>query len=188
MATTGSNKSKTTKKTGTKSAPKSKTTQKKATVKKTTAKKTTSTPSAKQKKTALKKPVVPKTVKKEQPQTKEEIASQEKTESAEEKIKKVGDKLSEAADKGVDVLKEVFGKVRDFSFDAAELTRLKVDIHRLKSERDRMLTVMGEKLWEMRDSEKLKDLKALFEDDFIKIKTLENEIGKKEKSASKISL
>ena len=112
----------------------------------------------------------------------------EKEISSEEKLRKVGDRLSEAADKGVETLREVFGKVRDFSVDAAELTRLKVEIHRLKSDRDRMLTVMGEKLWELRESDKMKGLKTIFEDDFKKLEDLIKDIEKKEKTASKISL
>jgi len=47
---------------------------------------------------------------------------------------------------------------------------------------------MGEKLWELKDSEKLQDLRAIFEDDFNKLTSLEDEIEKKEKTASKISL
>ena len=168
--------------TVTKQAPKRRATQKKTVTKKTTTKKISTVRST------PKKPSAPKTVKNEEPKMVDQTIDQEKNESTEEKIKKVGDRLSEAADKGVDVLKEVFEKVKDFSFDAAELTRLKVDIHRLKSDRERILTVMGEKLWELKDSEKLRDLKALFEEDFKKLKSLEDEIEKKEKSASKISL
>ncbi|UCF65038.1 MAG: hypothetical protein JSW33_04195 [bacterium] len=122
------------------------------------------------------------------PKTIKESTTTQKTETTDEKIKKVGDRLSEVADRGVDVLKEVFGKVKDFSVDAAELTRLKVDIHRLKGDRDRMYTVMGEKLWELRDSDKLRELKTLFEGDFKKLETLHSEIKEKEKLASKISL
>ena len=74
------------------------------------------------------------------------------------------------------------------AIDAADLTRLKVDIHRLKGDRDRIFTVMGEKLWEMRDSEKMKDLLSSFEADFNKLQALIDEIKEKEKAASKISL
>jgi hypothetical protein len=172
----------TKKTTEAKQVAKKKSTPKKTTTKKATAKKTSTV------RTTAKKPAAPKSVKKEQPKIKEEIVNQEKSDSTEEKIKKVGDRLSEAADKGVDVLKEVFEKVKDFSVDAAELTRLKVDIHRLKGDRERILTVMGEKLWELRDSEKLGELRTLFEEDFKKLKSLNDEIEMKENTASKISL
>ena len=86
------------------------------------------------------------------------------------------------------MLKEVFGKVKDFSVDATELTRLKVEIHRLKGDRDRMFTVMGEKLWEFKDSDKIAELKVLFGEDFKKVEQLNKDIEAKEKLASKISL
>ncbi len=110
------------------------------------------------------------------------------TESTEERFRKVGEKLTVAADKGVEVIKDVFGKVKDFSVDAAELTKLKVEVHRLKSERDRLYTVMGEKLWELRKSEKVKEIQSIFEKDFNHLEELNKNITKKEKDASKISL
>ena len=108
--------------------------------------------------------------------------------STEERLKKVGDRLSDAADKGVDILKDVFGKVKDFSVDAAELTRLKVEIYRLKNERERLLIVIGEKLWEIKDQEKFKDIKPLFLEDFKRLEELDTAIQNKEKSASKLSI
>jgi uncharacterized protein Yka (UPF0111/DUF47 family) len=125
----------------------------------------------------------------EETKTQEVVEEQvDMKESTDEKLRRVGDKLSDAADKGVEVIKDVFGKVKDFSVDAAELTKLKVEIHRLKSERDRLYTVMGEKLWELKDSEKIKEVQAIFQDDFDKLKELESDISQKEKQAAKISL
>ena len=86
------------------------------------------------------------------------------------------------------MIREVFGKVKDFSVDATELTRLKVEIYRLKGDRERMLTVIGEKLWELRDSDKLTAIRSLFTEDFKKLDEINGEISKKEKAASKISL
>ncbi|MBN2366880.1 MAG: hypothetical protein JXL67_11990, partial [Calditrichaeota bacterium] len=123
------------------------------------------------------------TVSREEPET-----NQKAQETTEERLKKAGDRLSGAADRGVEVLKEVFGKVKGFSVDATELTRLKVEIYRLKGDKDRMLTIVGEKLWEMRNSEKMKSIRSIFEDDFEKLEKLNSEIEKKEKTASKISL
>ncbi len=114
-------------------------------------------------------------------------AKHEKT-SGEEKIKNVGDRLSEAADRGVEAIREVFGKVKDFSVDTAELTKLKVEVYRLKGDKERMLTVIGEKLWELRDSDKLTGIISIFADDFKKLEEINTEISKKEKAASKISL
>lgn len=121
----------------------------------------------------------------------EQVKTEKETppdESTEEKIRRVGDKISEAADRGVEVIRDVFGKVKDFSVDAAELTKLKVEIHRLKSDRDRLHTVIGEKLWDLRNSDKIRDIQSLFANDFKKLEELNETIKKKEKDASKISL
>lgn len=124
----------------------------------------------------------------EKPQPKEIPQPEKEDLSSEERIKHVGDRLSEAADRGVEMIREVFGKVKDFSVDATELTRLKVEIYRLKGDRERMLTVIGEKLWELRDSDKLTTIRSLFTEDFKKLDEINGEISKKEKAASKISL
>jgi hypothetical protein len=163
---------------------------KKTAAKKTTAKKTAAPKKVTKKKTAPKKPPL---AAKNEPQDPKMSGTasetpKEKELSQEEKLRKVGDRLSDAADKGVEVLKEVFGKVKDFSVDATELTRLKVEIHRLKGDRDRMFTVMGEKLWELRGSDKVAELKTLFGEDFKKVEELSKDIEAKEKTASKISL
>jgi uncharacterized protein Yka (UPF0111/DUF47 family) len=141
------------------------------------------TKSTKSKKTTQK--AVKETVK-----SKDEVREKEipLNESTEEKIRRVGDKLSEAADRGVEVIRDVFGKVKDFSVDATELTKLKVEIHRLRSERDRLHTVIGEKLWDLRNSNKIQEIKSLFAEDFKKLEELNETIKKKEKDASKISL
>ncbi len=150
--------------------------------------------STRKKQTPKKQAAKKKTVTKKEP---EEVKTNAKAEpkaepqedqTTEERLRKAGDRLSDAADRGVEVLRDVFGKVKDFSVDAAELTRLKVDIYRLKGDRDRMLTIIGEKLWEMRDSDKMKGIKSLFEEDFQKLEELHKDIEKKEKTASKISL
>jgi hypothetical protein len=141
------------------------------------------------KKSPKKQPMIEreKSIEQESKPTVKEVTQKEKI-TAEEKLKKVGDRLSVAADKGVDLLKEVFGKVKDFSVDAAELTRLKVEIYHLKNERERLLTVMGEKLWQIRDSYKLKAIEPLFTEDFKKLKEFDTAIQTKEKNSSKISL
>jgi len=182
MESSKSKKKTTAKKGKSKTASKTEGIQKKTTAKKTVTKKTTTA------RTSPQKPPVTKTATMPAEPTPKETPTPKKVESTDEKIKKVGDRLSEVADRGVDVLREVFGKVKDFSVDAAELTRLKVDIHRLKADRDRMYIVMGEKLWELKDSKKLGELKTLFEGDFHKLETLNAEIKEKEKLSSKISL
>jgi hypothetical protein len=128
------------------------------------------------------------TTKKASAPPKSEKTEQKSSESTEEKIKKVGDKISEVADKGMDVLKDVFEKVKDFSTDAAELTKLKVEISNYKNDRKKMYQAMGEKLWDLKKSNKFSGIETAFDEEFEKITALEKKIAQKEKEASKISL
>jgi hypothetical protein len=156
---------------------------------KTTAKKT-SKPKAAPKRTsepkATKKPE-PAEVKDQEPTQKEEPKEKE-FETTEEKLRKMGDKLSEAADKGVMALKEVFDRVKDFSSDAAELTKLKIEIRNLKIDREKLYASMGKRLWEMKKEDKFRNVQSAFNEDFTKLEDFEDKIAKKEKQAEKISL
>ncbi len=146
-------------------------------------------------KAAVKKPNKPKATKKQEPA---EVKEQEPTESketeekefetTEEKLRKMGDKLSEAADKGVMALKEVFERVKDFSSDAAELTKLKIEIRNLKTDREKLYASMGKKLWDMKKTDKFGNVQSTFNEDFTKLEDFADRIAKKEKQAEKISL
>jgi uncharacterized protein Yka (UPF0111/DUF47 family) len=137
----------------------------------------------------------PKTEQKPDPvETKEPESAAEKepvgkeSETTEEKLRRMGDKLSEAADKGVMALKEVFERVKDFSSDAAELTKLKIEIRNLKSDRDKLYATMGKKLWEMKKEDRFRNVQSAFSEDFAKLEKFADKIAKREKQAGKISL
>ncbi|MEJ2048356.1 MAG: hypothetical protein P8Y60_00650 [Calditrichota bacterium] len=109
-------------------------------------------------------------------------------ETTEEKLRRMGDKLSEAADKGVMALKEVFERVKDFSSDAAELTKLKIEIRNLKSDREKLYASMGKKLWDMKKEDQFRNVQSAFSEDFAKLEKFADKIAEKEKQAEKISL
>jgi len=163
---------------------------------KPTKKKTKATPKKTSKpKAAPKKTTQPKATKKPEPvKVKEqgpivtEETSEKEFDTTEEKLRKMGDKLSEAADKGVMALKEVFERVKDFSSDAAELTKLKIEIRNMKTDRDKLYASIGKKLWDMKKSAKLEKIQSIFSEDFNKLEDFEDKIAKKEKQAEKISL
>ena len=102
--------------------------------------------------------------------------------------KRVSDTISEIADKIENVAKEVFEKVKDFTSDATELTKLKVDIHKLKNEHDKQLRTIGEKLWDLKKQDNLKRIGNTFSDEFLKLEELEQQIKDKEAAAGKINL
>ncbi len=108
--------------------------------------------------------------------------------STREQLRKLGGKLSEATDKGMHVAKDVAKRVRHFAGEATGLTKLKIEMHKLKSARDKLLFEMGKKLGNLYNSKKLKDVESIFTDDFKKLEALEADIAKKEKGVAKISL
>jgi uncharacterized protein Yka (UPF0111/DUF47 family) len=152
-------------------------------------------PTKKKTKTSPRKTTKPKAEQKPDPvETKEPESAAEKEpagkdfETTEEKLRRMGDKLSEAADKGVMALKEVFERVKDFSSDAAELTKLKIEIRNLKSDREKLYASMGKKLWDMKKEDKFRNVQSAFSEDFTKLEEFADKIADKEKQAGKISL
>ena len=109
-------------------------------------------------------------------------------EATKEDLKKLGDKIHEATDKGVHIVKDIADHVQRFATDATELTKLKIDLHNLKNERTKLYTLMGEQLRNLYISNKLTAIKRRFKEDFKKLDELETEIAVKEKQASGISI
>jgi hypothetical protein len=151
----------------------------------------------KKKRTAKKKTVKRKTtrkrVKKEAPLDEieskmEGMALSDFAEATKEDLKKLGDKLHEATDKGVHIVKDIAGHVQRFATDATELTKLKIDLHNLKSERTKLYTLMGEQLRNLYISKKLTTIKKRFKEDFKRLDELEAEIAEKENQAAGISI
>ncbi len=103
-------------------------------------------------------------------------------------LNKLGDKIHEATDKGVHVVRDIADHVQRFARDATELTKLKIDLHNLRSERIKLYTLMGEQLRNLFISKKLTKIKTRFADDFQKLQEIETAIAEKEKSASRISI
>ncbi len=103
-------------------------------------------------------------------------------------LHKLGDKIHEATDKGVHVVRDIADHVQRFAKDATELTKLKIDLHNLRSERTKLYTLMGEQLRNLFISKKLTKIKTRFADDFEKLKELEAAIEEKEQRASEIPI
>ena len=149
-------------------------------------KKTTTSPGKTSKPKAEQKPDPVETKEPESATEKEPVGKE--SETTEEKLRRMGDKLSEAADKGVMALKEVFERVKDFSSDAAELTKLKIEIRNLRSDREKLYASMGKKLWDMKKEDKFRNVQSAFTEDFAKLEKFADKIAEKEKQAGKISL
>ncbi|GAB4379080.1 MAG: hypothetical protein Kow0042_28110 [Calditrichia bacterium] len=122
----------------------------------------------------------------------EEITQQAKTQekksaSTDDKLKEIGDKIISTADKGVQFAKEMFEKAKHFSVETTELTRLRIEIRKLRNRQDNIYREMGKKLWEMKKNETFQKIRAKFEGEFKQLEELEAEISEKEKQIQNIS-
>ena len=118
----------------------------------------------------------------------EGMALSDFADSTKDELKKLGDKIHEATDKGVHIVRDIADHVQRFASDATELTKLRIDLHSLKNERTKLYTLMGEKLRNLYLSKKLTNIKKRFKDDFTRLDELEAAIAEKEKLASGIPI
>lgn len=87
---------------------------------------------------------------------------------------------------GNDLIKDITKQVRDFAKLAAQLTKLKIDLHNIKQEHENVLRLMGENLWNMHKADQLRNVKSKFAYDFSKLAALEEELSYIEKETSRI--
>ncbi len=117
----------------------------------------------------------------------ERETSHHKLDNTKARLKELGDKLSEAADKGVHAIKEVAEKIHQFAGEATDLTKLKIELHNLQKEREKFLILMGEQLRNLHKSNKLRNIQTKFKYDFKKIDEIETSIAEKEKEVSRLA-
>lgn len=101
---------------------------------------------------------------------------------------KLGEKMHEAADKGIHIVKDLAEEVHRFATDATEKTKLKIEIHNLKKERDSIFLVMGQRLTNMYHARKLTNVRSKFQGDVSRLDEIEADIAAKEKESEKLSL
>jgi uncharacterized coiled-coil protein SlyX len=104
-----------------------------------------------------------------------------------EQLKKLGDKLHTASDKGVHVARDVAEKIRLFANEATEITKRKIELHKLKKQRESLLLLMGEQLRNLYKAHQLTHIETKFTYDFKKLDELEATITEKEKAIKKAS-
>ncbi len=151
-----------------------------ATTKKKTTKKKTSS------KKSVKKRTVKKPVKKISHSEKREMFDHI-TDATKTQLKKIGNKTGSSKEKEIGILKDLAKKIRLFANDATELTKLKIEIHNLKHDHDAMFKVMGENLFNMHKSKKVKNVDSKFKFDFKALEELEKKIAEKEEKVSELS-
>lgn len=118
----------------------------------------------------------------------EKMALTDFAENTKEELRKLGDKIHEATDKGVHLAKEIAEDVQKFARDATTFTKVKIELHNLKTEKEKLYSLMGQHLSNLYKEKKLTKIATRFRDDFKKLSELESAIEEKEKEAARISL
>ena len=108
--------------------------------------------------------------------------------STKDELMKLGDRIHEAADKGIHVVHDIADDVHSFAKNATDLTKLKIDLHNLKEERTKLYALMGEQLRNLYITNKLSGIKIRMKADFARLDELESSIDEKQKLASRLSL
>jgi len=99
----------------------------------------------------------------------------------------LGDRLSDVTDKGVQAVKSVFQRVSDLAGEASELTRLKLDLVKIKGQRDNAYVELGKKYYSLQKMDKVKGFKTTFGVDLERIDELEANISQKEEELERIN-
>lgn len=117
----------------------------------------------------------------------EEMALMDFAKSTKNDLKKLGEQIHETTDKSVLAAKEIAEDVRNFARNATSLTKLKIELHTLKAEREKLYSRMGKKLGSLYRAKKLTGIQTKLKKDFKKLSELDSAIRKNEKLAAKIS-
>lgn len=118
----------------------------------------------------------------------EQMALSDFAENTKKELRRLGDKIHEAAEKSVHLAKDIAEDVQKFARDATNLTKVKIELHNLRSEREKLHSLMGQHLSNLYRENKLTRIATRFRDDFKKLNELESAIAEKEKEAAGISL
>jgi len=112
----------------------------------------------------------------------EETTTKQKSEHEfQERVARISEKVGEAVKRGS-------RRVAKFTGSATKLSKLKMDIHNLQNQLDKVRLQSGKKLWQMHQDNKLGQLDNKFSQEFDQIADLEKQIRTKEKEAEAISL
>lgn len=120
-------------------------------------------------------------VKTEKKTTTEQQTPTQSGEDFQEKVNKLSTKVGEAIKKGSQ-------RVAKFTGSATRLSKLKVDIHNLHNQIEKVHLENGKKLWQMHHDKKLGEFENNFSEEFKQIENLEKQIKTKEKEVEAISL
>jgi hypothetical protein len=111
----------------------------------------------------------------------EKMALSDFAESTKEDLRKLGDKIHDATDKGIHLARELSEDVQKFARDATNLTKGKIELHNLKTEKEKLYSLMGQHLSNLYKEKKLTKIATRFKDDFKKLNELESAIEEREK-------
>lgn len=111
----------------------------------------------------------------------------EALESAGTQFRTFRNRLNEAADKSVSAVKDVVEKIHQFSSEATDLTKIKLELHNLQREHEKLLLLIGEQVRNMYKANKLTNIRSKLKYDLKKLDELESGIDEKEKEVNRLA-
>ncbi|HQU73515.1 MAG: hypothetical protein KDI06_10645 [Calditrichaeota bacterium] len=97
-------------------------------------------------------------------------------------------KLNEVAQKSFSVLKTSVDQVTHFAAGAKKMGELKLELHHLKSDRDKLLRTIGLRTWRLYQDGALATLAEKFAPEFERLEALEKRIVETEQRVQAVSL
>jgi len=115
-------------------------------------------------------------------------AQQEKSTNKTTEDRSFQEKVTVVSNKVGETIKTGAQKVFRFTGSATKLSKLKVEVHNLQNQVEKIQLETGKKLWEMHKQNKLGEMDSAFDVEFKRIENLQKQIADKEKDAESISL
>ncbi|GAB4179294.1 MAG: hypothetical protein Kow00108_15280 [Calditrichia bacterium] len=96
--------------------------------------------------------------------------------------------VEKLAKDGFAFLRKTADKMKEFSSEAAELTKLKLEHKKYVDEKEALIKKLGEHVWRLQKESSLTDLQDKFSDIFSSLEELEKKIAAKKEEIEKIQL
>ncbi len=121
-------------------------------------------------------------------QARTEAPKQESPNGAKERTEEITDEIKAGAAGLWKRIKVGAKRVGKFAEDATELGKLKVEIHKLEGDLDKLFSETGRKIWDLYQTEKLGQAGTAFTEEFKQITNLQKNLKSHQQQVEAISL
>ena len=98
------------------------------------------------------------------------------------------EKVEHIAEKSLEAIKTGADKISHVATETTKLSKLKLEIHNIHKQIDKIQTELGKTLWKMQRNNELQNVESAFADEFKKLGDLEKQIEIRLRQVQQISL